>query len=149
MIIFKIMTDFHYTRISENAQPLYRANPTDAGWDISYAGTDSAIIPSGTAKWLSTGISVAIPTGWYGRVAPRSGLAYRNSIDVLAGVVDSGYRGEVRVGLQNHGNSDFVVNPGDRIAQLIMTKISTGDALETDTLPEADRGDAGFGSTGV
>lgn len=140
---------FYFKRLTETAQPLRRAHSTDAGWDISYDGEPTEILP-GTAVWLSTGISVAIPRGWYARAAPRSGLAFKNSIDVLAGVIDAGYRGEIRVGLQNHHHSKtLTVNPGDRIAQLILTKISEGDALETDELPPADRGEGGFGSTGM
>lgn len=140
--------EFQYKRLTETARSLFRKNPTDAGWDISYDG-ESIEIPPGEAAWLSTGISVAIPLGWYARAAPRSGLAFHHSADVLAGVIDSGYRGEVRVGLQNHGAQPLVVNPGDRIAQLVMTKISTGSAVEVEELPEADRGMAGFGSSGM
>jgi len=146
------MTDspaFFFKRLSPEARPLTRNNLTDAGWDISFGGEQPVTISAGCSEWLSTGISVAIPVGWYARAAPRSGLAFRNSIDVLAGVIDSGYRGEILVGLQNHGTEDLTVTPGDRIAQLVITRISTGEAVETTELPEADRGDAGFGSSGM
>jgi deoxyuridine 5'-triphosphate nucleotidohydrolase len=81
--------------------------------------------------------------------APRSGLAVKNFIDVGAGVVDYDYRGNVGVVLFNHGEEDFVVKRGDRVAQLILERICTADAVEVDELPGTERGEGGFGSTGV
>jgi dUTP pyrophosphatase len=90
-----------------------------------------------------------IPHGHYGRVAPRSGLAWKKSIDVGAGVIDEDYRGNVGVILFNFGDEDFVIKQGDRVAQLILEKISTPEVEEVDELPETSRGDGGFGSTGI
>ena len=90
-----------------------------------------------------------MPPLTYGRVAPRSGLAYKKGIDVGAGVIDEDYRGEVGVILFNFGEEDFEVAPGDRIAQLILEKISMVGLKEVDDLDQTDRGAGGFGSTGV
>lgn len=98
---------------------------------------------------MKTDLSIAIPLGTYARVAPRSGLAWKNFIDVGAGVVDYDYRGNVGVILFNHGKEDFVIKRGDRVAQLILEKIATPDVVEVDDLDETDRGAGGFGSTGV
>jgi len=98
---------------------------------------------------VSTGIAVKIPEGYYGRVAPRSGLAVKNNIDIGAGVIDSDYRGEVKVLLFNFGSQPFEFKTGDRIAQLILEKITTPEPEEVDDLDSTDRGAGGFGSTGV
>lgn len=82
-------------------------------------------------------------------LAPRSGLAVKNFIDTGAGVVDYDYRGNVGVVLFNHGDDDFTIKRGDRIAQLILERISMAEALEVDELPDTERGAGGFGSTGV
>ncbi len=100
-------------------------------------------------EWqVKTDISVAIPHGCYGRVAPRSGLAWKHFIDVGAGVIDEDYRGNVCVILFNFSDKQFVVKSGDRIAQLICEQIADTELLET-KLDETQRSDAGFGSTGI
>jgi dUTP pyrophosphatase len=98
---------------------------------------------------ISTGIAVQIPPGSYGRIAPRSGLAYKHFIDVGAGVVDSDYRGEVKVLLFNFNDRAFRVSYGDRIAQLIIEKYTPTVIQEVETLDESQRGEGGFGSTGI
>lgn len=126
---------------------LFRANPTDAGMDLCASETHT--IPPGQRKAVSTGIAIEIPEGYYARVAPRSGLAVKHGIDVLAGVVDSGYRGEIKVVLLNtDSSSSFEVNPGDRVAQLIIEKHYNFELQEVDGLSDSDRGSAGFGSSG-
>jgi dUTP pyrophosphatase len=104
----------------------------------------------GARKLFKTGIAAAIPEGYYGRIAPRSGLAYKHGIDVLAGVIDNDYRGDIGIILINFGNADFVVKHGDRIAQMIITpcEMASPMTIVQDELPEAGRGDGGFGSTG-
>ena len=92
---------------------------------------------------------MALPTGCYGRIAPRSGLALKKFIDIGAGVIDANYRGEVGVILFNFGNEDFVVNMGDRIAQLIFEKIKTPEIKESEQLDGTDRGAGSYGSTGT
>jgi len=106
-------------------------------------------LPPGKRERVSTGVAVAVPVGYYGRVAPRSGLAYKHGIDVLAGVVDPDYRGEVFVILQNNGEEEFAVRHGDRIAQLILERVETPEVERVSELPDTARGSAGFGSTGV
>ena len=124
-----------------------RADEGSAGLDISSA--EDVIIHS--KKWLgvSTGIAISIPTDCYARIAPRSGLAFNKGIDVFAGVVDSSYRGEIKVILHNNGENDFNIKKGDRIAQLIFEKIYHTDLVEVQELTTTTRGTGGFGSTGI
>ena len=99
---------------------------------------------------VETGISVQFPNDCYGRIAPRSGLAAKNGIDVFAGVVDSSFRGTLKVILMNNGTNDLIVKTGDRIAQLIFEKIYTPCELQVVTsLDDSSRGEKGFGSSGV
>jgi dUTP pyrophosphatase len=124
-----------------------RANPTDAGADL-YALEDVKIAPSSRAL-VKTGISLEVPESYYARIAPRSGLAYKSGIDVLAGVVDSSYRGEVGVILLNTDTQKiFNIRAGDRIAQLIIEAHYNMTIKEVDSLSDTTRGDGGFGSTG-
>ena len=117
-----------------------------AGYDL-YSCEDTVV---GTQSHLlvKTGIKVGLPLGTYGRVAPRSGLAYKKGIDVGAGVIDRDYTGEVGVILFNHGSEPFEVKKGDRIAQLVITKIENCELELVDEMKDTDRGDGGFGSTG-
>lgn len=117
-----------------------------AGYDL--ASVDGVEIPPHGTAIVATGLAVAVPPGTYGRVAPRSGLAAKHSIGVGAGVIDAGYRGEIKVVLFNHGVRSFVVRPGDRIAQLILECVMCPPVVEHDTLDQTERGDNGFGSTG-
>ena len=95
-----------------------------------------------------TGLAVAIPAGFYGRIAPRSGLAAKNGLDVLAGVIDSDYRGEVCCLLYNTGDSTITLPGGSKICQLIVEQIITPEAAWANDLDETARGAGGFGSTG-
>lgn len=125
-----------------------RANSTDAGLDL-YSIEKLALIPN-TRRLIRTGISLEIPEGYYGRVAPRSGLAVKSGIDVFAGVVDSSYRGELCVVLFNSDKSNpFLINEGDRIAQLIIEKHYNFPIEEVSQLNETERGSGGFGSSGT
>lgn len=123
-----------------------RGTPTDAGLDL-YSDVDGEIKP-GQRVMFSTGISMSIPDGYVAYVRPRSGLAAKHGIDVLAGVIDSSYRGQVRVLLINHGGSTFEVYEGDRIAQLVIHKIELWKPELVEELDETERGANGFGSTG-
>ncbi|KAG6557628.1 hypothetical protein Mapa_000909 [Marchantia paleacea] len=124
-----------------------RGSALAAGYDLSSAY--DAIVPARGKALIKTGLSVAIPEGTYGRVAPRSGLAWKHSIDVGAGVIDADYRGPLGVILFNHSDVEFSIKAGDRIAQLILECIVTPEVLELDDLDETVRGEGGFGSTGV
>ena len=107
-----------------------RGSAQAAGYDL-YACEDT-VIPKGGRAIVQTGISIAVPEGHYGRVAPRSGLAVKHGIDVGAGVVDSDYRGLLGIVLFNFGVDDFECKAGDRIAQLVLEKISTPEITEVD-----------------
>jgi dUTP pyrophosphatase len=124
-----------------------RNNSTDAGADL-YA-VEQVVIPPQSRAIVSTGISVEIPEGFYGRIAPRSGLAAKHGIDVLAGVCDSSYRGEIKVVLINTDKEkEFEITYGDKIAQLIIEQHFNFDFSEKEELSESDRGANGFGSSG-
>ena len=133
-------------RMNVNARLPVRGTPGAAGYDLSAAQT--AVIPAHDKCLVKTGLQIALPSGCYGRIAPRSGLAIKNFADVEAGVIDADYRGEVGVVLFNFSNESFVVNMGDRIAQLVIEKIKTPQVKELVSLEETDRGTKGFGSTG-
>jgi dUTP pyrophosphatase len=132
--------------LTADAKPPQQAHPTDAGYDL-FANESVTIHPH---TWLpiDTGIAFTVPTGTYGRVAPRSGLSLKG-IDVLAGVVDQAYTGPVKVVLINHADTPFTVNKNDRIAQLILEQIKIVPIEVVDNLTPTSRGDGGFGSTGV
>ncbi|RPA96214.1 putative Deoxyuridine 5'-triphosphate nucleotidohydrolase [Choiromyces venosus 120613-1] len=134
-------------KLSSKARIPTRGSALAAGYDL-YSARDTTIIARGKAL-VGTDIQMMIPIGTYGRIAPRSGLASKNFIDVGAGVIDADYRGQVMVLLFNHSNEEFVVKEGDRVAQLILERIATPEVVEVDELEESVRGANGFGSTGV
>lgn len=124
-----------------------------AGMDLCACLPEGERIELRPQQWLAvpTGIAMAIPIGYEGQVRPRSGLAARHGITVLnaPGTIDADYRGEVKVLLVNRSDVPFVVEHGDRIAQLVIAAVAMVDVHEVDALPETDRGAGGFGSTGV
>jgi len=133
------------TKLVPTAQIPVRATPGSAGYDLF--STDNYVVLPGRRVVVSTGISVQLPPGTYGRIAPRSGLAVKHGLDTLAGVIDPDYTGEIKVVLQNLDmNQPFVIRPGYRIAQLILENYTTVDIVEA---LNTDRGASGFGSTGV
>ena len=123
-----------------------RGSSSSAGLDI--CSIEDINIGPHERRLARTGISVAIPEGFYGRVAPRSGLAVKQGLDVLAGVIDSDYRGELLCALYNTGDSHISLPAGSKICQLIIEKIATPTAAWSDELSETARGAGGFGSTG-
>jgi len=135
-----------FKRLSQIAFSPTRGSPMSAGFDLYSAYNH---ILSGHGKVLvETDIQILLPEGCYGRIAPRSGLAWKYFIDVGAGVIDSDYRGSIAVVLYNFGCDDFVIRPGDRIAQIICEKIEYPVLLEVDEIfHETQRGVNGFGST--
>lgn len=138
---------FKVKKLSEKAVLPTRGSPLSAGYDLSSAA-DSKVPARGKAL-IPTDLSVAVPEGTYARIAPRSGLAWKHSIDVGAGVIDADYRGPVGVILFNHSDADFEVKVGDRVAQMIIERIVTPQVLEVEDLDATVRGEGGFGSTGV
>ena len=118
----------------------------DAGADLR--ASEEIIIPAKGRCLVPTGISISIPSGYVGLIWPRSGLAIKHGLDSGAGVIDSGYRGEIRVLLFNHSNIEFKVVKGDRIAQILVQKVETPKFVQVEALDETERGVGGFGSTG-
>src|SRR6056300_1590365 len=124
-----------------------RGSPLAAGYDM--CSSVDTTIKSGCRGLVDTGIAFTVPYGTYGRIAPRSGLAVKKGIQVGAGVIDPDYTGEVKVLLFNDGEGDFVIKKGDRIAQLIIERCETPPIEEVDSLDATERGEGGFGSTGL
>ncbi|KUJ22573.1 putative Deoxyuridine 5'-triphosphate nucleotidohydrolase [Mollisia scopiformis] len=133
-------------KLSEKAKLPTRGSAFAAGYDI-YASKDT-VVPARGKVLVDTDLSMAVPDGTYGRIAPRSGLASKHMIDTGAGVIDADYRGQVKVLLFNHGEKDFEVKEGDRVAQLVLERIYTPEVVEVEELEESVRGAGGFGSTG-
>lgn len=122
------------------------AHATDAGVDL-YACEDYDLAP-GERRLFKTGIAMAIPQGYVGLIWPRSGLSYKKGSDILGGVIDSGYRGDIGIILLNTGSEIIDVKKGDRIAQMLFQEITLPEIQEVTSLEESDRGEGGFGSTG-
>ncbi|MGE0127203.1 MAG: dUTP diphosphatase [Blastocatellales bacterium] len=141
-------SNFHIKtkRLHPKAKLPARGSNLAAGADLCCV--EDFTLPPGERKSVPTGIAIEIPAGWYGRVAPRSGLATRHGIDTLAGVVDSDYRGELLVLLINLGAEPVSFKAGDRIAQLIVERAAACDYDWAEELSETERGGGGFGSTG-
>ena len=156
--------EIRYSKIHPDAREPFRANPSDAGYDLF--STQYETLDPFQRKLISTGINIEIPEGFYGRIAPRSGLACKKGIDVMAGVIDSGYRGEIKVLLINFSFEGYNlkpnafeamfgsvnkidIKPGDRIAQLIIEKCYTTEWKEVEELHSSVRLGNGFGSTGL
>ena len=124
-----------------------RGSDCAVGYDL-YSSED-AVVPNQAGRALvGTGITVVLPPGVYGRVAPRSGLAVKHCINVGAGVIDPDYTGEIKVVLFNHGSNDFEIKKGDRIAQLVLERCETPPIEEINIVEDTERGSGGFGSTG-
>jgi dUTP pyrophosphatase len=138
-----------FSRLADEAREPTRAHHGDAGYDL-YA-VEAATLAPGERASVGTGIAVAIPDGWAGLVLPRSGLAARHGITIpnAPGLIDSGYRGEVRVLLLNADPREvFEIAVGDRIAQLLLVRHEAPEVLEVESLDETVRGAGGFGSSG-
>jgi dUTP pyrophosphatase len=138
-----------YRRLTPEARPPARAHEGDAGFDLH--AVESASIAPGRRASVGTGLAVAIPDGHAGLVVPRSGLAARHGISLVnaPGLIDAGYRGELRVLLMNgDGDETFEVDPGDRIAQLVVVAVAGPELHEVAELDATGRGEGGFGSSG-
>ncbi|HKV07520.1 MAG TPA: dUTP diphosphatase [Thermoanaerobaculia bacterium] len=127
------------------------ASPGSAGFDLRAAIPEERVLRPGERLLVPTGIVLEIPPGWEGQVRPRSGLALKHGIGILnaPGTIDSDYRGEVGVILVNLGEAPFPLKRGDRIAQLVFSRVEPVEWEEVETLGESARGGGGFGSTGV
>lgn len=131
--------------LTDTAHVPQKGTKGSAGYDL-YADEDAEITPW-SRQLVSTGISSAIPEGHYGRILSRSSLALKHSIDIGAGVIDSDYRGEIKVLLINSSNEPYRVSQGDRIAQMVIQKVESPHIITVDVLDETER-KGGFGSTG-
>jgi len=134
-------------RLSRNAVLPIRGSIGAAGYDL--ASAVQTVIPARGKALVKTDLAMIIPSGCYGRIAPRSGLAWKKHIDIGAGVIDEDYRGPVGVVMFNHSDEDLSVDVGDRIAQLVLERIAIAEVEEVSELPTTERGAGGFGSTGV
>ena len=122
-----------------------------AGMDIRAALDEDILIKTGERRLIPTGLQMALPEGFEAQIRPRSGLAIRHGITMLntPGTIDADYRGEVKVIVINHGHKNFTVKHGDRIAQLVIAPVVQLQVKESENLSETERGEGGFGSTGV
>ncbi|MBV9959171.1 MAG: dUTP diphosphatase [Acidobacteria bacterium] len=135
-----------FMKLHPSARLPTRGSRHAAGLDL-YA-LERVLIPAHGRAVVRTGLSVAIPHGFYGRVAPRSGLAVEHGLDVLAGVIDSDYRGELLCALVNHGDEALEITSGMRMAQLLIEAIATPEPVWSEDLSATERGAGGIGSTG-
>tara|TARA_Y100000361_G_scaffold121093_1_gene112911 strand:+ start:467 stop:994 length:528 start_codon:yes stop_codon:yes gene_type:complete len=133
-------------KLHENATVPTKANRSDAGYDL-YA-LEGAIIDKHCHKLIKTGIAMEIPDGYVGLIWPRSGLSYKHGLDVFAGVIDSSYRGDIGVILYNSQYSNYNLEKGDRIAQILFQKVEDFDLNLVENLDDTKRGTGGFGSSG-
>jgi len=123
-----------------------QATSYSAGFDLCSA--EGFVLPARKQKLFSTGFAFEIPKGFAGFIWPRSGMAVKKGIDVLAGLIDSDYRGELKVCLINHGFYPCPIEMGDRIAQLVISSVWHGESIEVSQLESTERNEGGFGSTG-
>ncbi len=130
----------------EAVMPCY-ANFGDAGLDLF--SSEDAIIHAGEQALINTGIKMAIPKGYVGLIWDKSGLAAKSHLKTMAGVIDSSYRGEVKVVLRNHGKTNFKVDKNTKIAQMLIQSIISAEIEESEELDDTSRGEGGFGSTGL
>lgn len=148
MVIESDEVDRPEVLVAGTTPPNY-AHPGDAGADLR--STDSLTLGPGERATIGTGLSIALPDGYVAFVVPRSGLAAKHGITIVnsPGTVDAGYRGEIRVTLLNTDHAEpYVIESGDRIAQLIVMPVSRAEFIPVDRLPGSERGERGFGSTG-
>lgn len=133
-------------KLNENAKTPHFAHDDDAGMDL-FAAEEVTIAP-GESATIPTGIAMAIPLGYVGLIWDKSGHAIVRGLKVMGGVVDAGYRGEIKIGIINHGKEPHTFEAGDKVAQMLLQKVSQATFTEVDELSETVRGEGGFGSTG-
>ena len=138
----------------ENAHDLPLPNymtEQSAGMDLYANVNDKEFIKKGEIKLIPTGIAIQLPKGYEAQIRPRSGMAYKHGIGILnsPGTIDADYRGEIKIIMINFGNEDFIINRGDRIAQMVINKIESIEWLIVEELDSSDRGSGGFGHTGI
>ncbi len=147
------MENFFKIKKEDNAKdlPLPQYMTTgSAGMDLYANVTEPVVLKVGEIKLIKTGISIAIPNGFEAQIRPRSGLALKHGITMVnsPGTIDADYRGEIGVILINAGGNDFIINRGDRVAQMVINQVLIVQFQQVDSLDETIRGDGGFGHTG-
>ena len=150
MVIFAVMIKVRIINKGHHQLPEY-ATPQSAGMDLRANIEEPIILKPMQRMLVSTGLFMALPASYEAQVRPRSGLALKHGITVLntPGTIDADYRGEVKVLLVNFSDTDFVINDGERIAQMVIAKHETADFIEVEELDETERGAGGYGHTGV
>ena len=133
--------------LSPTAKVPTKSSELAAGYDL-YADKSAVLLPRTHTK-VTTGLALKLECGFYGRVASRSGLSFNHGIEVGAGVLDADYRGEVKINLHNHSDDEYTVNAGDRVAQLIIENANSPGIEVVADLDQTERGENGFGSTGL
>lgn len=133
-------------KLKENAKVPAYAHPGDAGFDLF--AVEEVVIPAGERVLVGTGIALEIPDGFAGLIWDKSGLATTHGLKTLGGVIDAGYRGEIKVGIINLSTEDYTISAGHKVAQLLVQKVERADIKEVVELSDAIRGEGGFGSTG-
>ena len=139
--------NIHVKLLNDQAKLPTKAHENDAGWDL-YSIEEATILP-GNRTTIKTGISCQIPNEYVGLIWPRSGLSVKNGIDVLAGVVDATYRGEIMVCLLNTSRDTVFLSTGTRIAQILFQEVPRFVLTQASSLDDTDRGEGGFGSSGA
>jgi dUTP pyrophosphatase len=134
-------------KLNENAKPFKYAHEGDAGLDVY--SSDKKTIKAGEREVINTGIAIALEEGYVALVWDKSGLAAKRGIKTMAGVIDSGYRGEIKIVMLNTSKEDFEIDEGDKIAQILIQKIEQAEIEEVQDLNDTTRGEGGFGSTGT
>jgi dUTP pyrophosphatase len=141
------MVDVSIVKMDKEMTTPFYAHEGDAGIDLRSAV--EVIVKTGETEVVPTGIKMAIPSGYVGLVWDKSGYAAKSSIHVLAGVVDSGYRGEIKVVVKNLGKADFEIKKDMKIAQILIQPVVRANLIEKESLEDTTRGEGGFGSTGT
>ncbi len=144
------MTQVEITRLRHGEGLLLPAYETEGAAGMDLRAAEGAVLKPGARCLIPTGFAIALPPGFEAQVRPRSGLAVKHGVTVLnaPGTIDSDYRGEIKVPLINHGEQDFVIARGDRIAQIIVAAVAAARLIEVEALVRTERGVRGFGSSG-
>jgi len=133
-------------KLKENAVIPNYAHPGDAGMDLF--STEDYLVPAGKRQFVSTGIAMELPEGYFASIRGKSGLAYKKGISILGGVIEYTYRGEYGVIVLNTGDKDFEIRKGDKIAQVVIQPVAVAEVEEVGKLSETARGEGAWGSTG-
>jgi dUTP pyrophosphatase len=135
---------------SNNPLPKYQTKQS-AGVDLCAFLSSDLVLKPNDRRLIGTGLHIALPDGYEGQIRPRSGLAFKHGITIInsPGTIDADYRGEIKIALINHSNEDFVIKSGDRIAQMVISKYEQISFSLTESLDETERGEGGYGHTGI